>query len=443
MANVKRAGGTSTPSAHEKRADVYLTLAPRGIESFVIANIKSQLTSDGYSCWISEIGPSPLTQLQYAQQAAATNTLVLDSTVPTTKDSLDEVAAKIEYNKYKKKIKKRKKEGKGTSNEQTQTKPVTFDEFVSNNPDLSRITGSIDVPVIGSHASLGYQTVQEEVQKILTVPGTLEGAVLVAFETDAPPLFVASMSGMGCGPLLAMVTSSCFEIDTKNEPDPTTIDCRVFDYDQTLDEGRSAIQNFFIKIKDTYFEKFESAVQLWQRHRKEVWFVHNSIYGHYKSQDDKDASEQAQQISYRLSCTRSHSKKYAHQREDLVPLLADFVIPVDKVNQIQLDPVSKQRHDNNTTDAEMSNEMSWVVDLKDYDVEIVSLIHYGCLTVAIPLRPYQLWGSRSYRSNTIPCDGSGSFGRLGPKRSLGRFVHLRPSTAGESVCMAAFAITLL
>ena len=114
----------------------------------------------------------------------------------------------------------------------------------------------------------------------------------------------------------------------------------------------------------------------------------------------------------------------------------DWLIPVDELNRTNfLDDILKQGAETGTiNNTESSNETTpwkWVVDLKDYDVEIVSMIHCGCLTVAIPLRPYQWWGSKSYRSNSLPVDVSGSFGRLGPKRSLDRYVHLRPSTAGK------------
>ena len=398
-----------------KQQDVYLTLAPRGLESFAIKNISSQLSTGNYTCWISEIGPSPLARLNNAY------TNKEHETASKFRDPIGELATRIEYNKFKKREKKRKKL-KSVESEDHPTSAIGFDEFVSKNEDLSRVTGSIDSPDIGSHTSLGYHTVHDEVEKVLSVPGTLEGIVLVAFRTDAPPNFVASMLGMGCGPLLALTISTCLQVPSPGEEHkysncPIIADGKIFDYDQTLESAHLTIDNFFESCKDKYSKLFQSAFQLWQRHKKEVWYASNSIYGHFNERGQGEGSHST--ISYRLSCTRSHSKKYSHKREALVPHLGEWLLPTDITNQ-HLGSIPGK-----------SQGTKWIVDLKNYDIEIVSMIHDGCLTIAIPLRPYQLWGSRSYRSNTIPIDGSGCFGRLGPKRSLGRYIHLRPSTAGK------------
>jgi hypothetical protein len=410
----------NSPSTEE---DLYLTLAPRGLESFVIENITSQLTSNRFTCWISEIGPSPFTQLHNARN-------------DRTKDPSDEIAARIEYYKYKKRIKKRKKDSKNKTPEPV-VQAMTYDEFLFNSPDLSRVTGSMDVPDIGSHASLGYHTVHDKVQRKLCVPGTLEGVVLVSFKTNAPPLFVASMSGMGCGPLLALVTSSCLQMPLTDEHesvsnDPKLVEGNIFHYEQTMAQSCSAIESFVNKDKDAYFKHFQSALDLWHRHTTEVWHASNSIYGHYKAyENDAKTLDQQASIRYRVSCTRTHSKKYSStEREELVPHFAELVLPTDNLHRIKLRSVSSHSTIINSKSTIRLDPTRWVVNLKDYDVEIVGMIHYGCLSIAIPLRPYQLWGSRSYRSNGIPVDGSGSFGRLGPKRSLGRYIHLRPSTAG-------------
>ena len=388
----------------------------RGLESFVIKNINSQLRSGDYTCSISEIGPSPLTRLYKAH-----NNDEQESTSKLT-DPITELATRIEYNKFKKREKKRKSQ-KSDKLEDHSTPAISFDEFVSQNKDISRTTGSIDSPDIGSHASLGYHTVHTDVERILSLPGTLEGIVLLAFRTDAPPIFVASMPGMGCGPLLALTISTCLQLSSTREENndlnylTPLDDGEIFDYDQTLEQACLSIDNFFKSSIDTYCKLFQSALQLWQRHKEQVWYASNSIYGNYDEKGQGRGSHDT--ISYRLSCTRSHSRKYAHQREALVPHLGEWLLPTNITNQHVVSTPGK------------SQRAKWIADLKNYDIEIVSMIHEGCLTIAIPLRPYQLWGSRSYRSNNIPIDGSGCFGRLGPKRSLGRFIHLRPSTAGK------------
>lgn len=153
--------GSGCSMQQNKQRDRYLTLVPRGLELFVIRNIKSQIANGGYTCcWISEIGPSLLEQLNTGQNEDV--------------DPLECMAARIEYSKYKKKMKKRKKEKSNTSQakgdqHELLCQTATFDEFISNNPDLIRITGSIEVPELGSHASLGYHTTKNHVEKTLSL----------------------------------------------------------------------------------------------------------------------------------------------------------------------------------------------------------------------------------------------------------------------------------
>ena len=442
--------------------DFYLTIAPRGLESFVITNIKSQLEYNGFSCWISEIGPSPTSKLQECLS------------VGTSGDVLEHVAAKIEYNKYKKRCKKRKKGSRTKVITADTLEPpsqlMDFNEFLSQCSDHSRVTGSVDVPEIESHLSLGYHTARDRVngegtslgqgtlQRIITVPGTLEGVALLSFSTNATPIFVASMSGMGCGPLLALRTSSCVQMPSgKKESIPTgnlqvPSDCKVFNFDQTLDQSCSAIKEFFSKDDDGYFEHFQSALKLWHRHAVEVWHSPNSIYGDYKERSKEkhetniesagtamSQSEKHQPVSYRLSCVRTHSKRYSYNRQELLPSLGQWAIPWTRLHQIELGEHSGARKD--AKGNKDYTTCDWTVDLKDYDFEIVTIIHSGSLTLGIPLRPYQLLSSKAYSSNAIPSDGTGLFGRLGTaykRRALNSFVHLRPSTAGRNSTLIVF-----
>eukprot|EP00804_Cyclotella_cryptica_P016691 CCRYP_002004-RC/>CCRYP_002004-RC protein AED:0.33 eAED:0.33 QI:0/0.25/0/1/0/0.2/5/0/628 len=430
-------GNQVTSKQHD---DLYLTMAPRGLESFVTYNINSQLSSNGYSCWITEIGPSPSTKLRKTLSCDKPENESHDGSIRREKLGypLEDVAARIEFNKYKKRMKKRKKEM--TPKSQTNDAPhhtIDFDTFLSQKPDLSRVTGSVDVPEIESHVSLGYHTLRDDenseeiLQRILSVPGTTEGIALLSFRTNAPPIFVASMSGMGCGPLLALITSSCLQMrsqghNTNSHTSKLFEEGEILDYGQTLEQSCLALETFFNKNKSDYLDHFQSALLLWHEHAEKVWYVPNSIYGDYHGQS-KENTESTQStskpnlnkpkprqrpFSYRLSCMRTHSKKYSYQREALLPYLGRWVIPWDDLHQLQLrsnsgNGINSARSEDHASNLNAAHEGSdWVVNLKDYDVEILTIIHSCCVSVAIPLRPYQLWSSKAYSSNTLPTDGT-------------------------------------
>eukprot|EP00804_Cyclotella_cryptica_P016692 CCRYP_002004-RA/>CCRYP_002004-RA protein AED:0.27 eAED:0.27 QI:403/0.33/0.25/1/0/0/4/0/698 len=469
-------GNQVTSKQHD---DLYLTMAPRGLESFVTYNINSQLSSNGYSCWITEIGPSPSTKLRKTLSCDKPENESHDGSIRREKLGypLEDVAARIEFNKYKKRMKKRKKEM--TPKSQTNDAPhhtIDFDTFLSQKPDLSRVTGSVDVPEIESHVSLGYHTLRDDenseeiLQRILSVPGTTEGIALLSFRTNAPPIFVASMSGMGCGPLLALITSSCLQMrsqghNTNSHTSKLFEEGEILDYGQTLEQSCLALETFFNKNKSDYLDHFQSALLLWHEHAEKVWYVPNSIYGDYHGQS-KENTESTQStskpnlnkpkprqrpFSYRLSCMRTHSKKYSYQREALLPYLGRWVIPWDDLHQLQLrsnsgNGINSARSEDHASNLNAAHEGSdWVVNLKDYDVEILTIIHSCCVSVAIPLRPYQLWSSKAYSSNTLPTDGTGMFGRLGvdartKSNHRNSFVHLRPSTAGRRLKHLYFSV---
>ncbi|KAL7471252.1 hypothetical protein ACHAXS_011559 [Conticribra weissflogii] len=177
---------------------------------------------------------------------------------------------------------------------------------------------------IGSMASVGYHLSQDEISNIGAIPGMIEGISLISFSTSAPPRFVASMTGMGCGPLLALITSSQSE--------------QILNFNQTIEESLDSIQAI-TKGCDNYFDRFHSALRLWHHHAYEVWFAADSIYGlnenssPYKVDVTTDSERPRkvsniiqQKFAYRLSCLRSHSKRYSYKREALLPYLDDLTL---------------------------------------------------------------------------------------------------------------------
>lgn len=427
------AGISATDDIKNSGGGRYLTLAPRGFESFVSENIQSTLISSGYSCSIEELGSSPISKLHDIHQHQS-------GALSSDDDPLDDVAARIEYNKARKKRKLQNKMAKGSkptggSQQHQHTKvnqQCNVDDFKAEIHDLSHSVGSVHLPEIDSDVSLGYHTTKNYPSKlpkrILSIPGNTEGCVLISFCTNAPPSCVASMKGMGCGPLLALITSSKEEI---------------LQLSATLEQSMTSIEHLLKDPSNNYFEKFQSAMQLWKRHVNEVWFVPDSIYGVYRQSSTMDTAKVTQPpFAYRLSCMRTHSKKYSYKRELLLPHLASLVIPWDDLHRMNLNGDGRECNEIKGTRGRDENDSStaqhpeWHVNLTDYDLEILTIIHSQCVSVAIPLRPYQHWGSKAYSSNTIPTDGSGSFGRLGadPISGSRSSVHLRPSVAGTLMC---------
>lgn len=454
--------------------DRYLTIAPKGLESFVQHHIRQTLDSEGYFCEVGELG--------CATFATSCNTDISQGV------TLDYIATRVQQSKAKRMAKKRSKQKKKEQN-------LMNEHCNPESIDLSRVAGTIYCKEIGSMASVGYHLSFDGVRKIGATPGMTEGISLISFSTNAPPRFVASMSGMGCGPLLAMITSSQSE--------------QILRFDQKMQESLASIRAM-TEGCDNYFEHFHSAIRLWNRHANEVWFAADSIYGLDESsspykRDVKTESDRPvkmsnilrQKIAYRLSCLRSQSKKFAYKRETMLPYLDDLVIPWRCLDSIQSSTTTIKSEDiessnitnnkNNEKKRKMgtlyegkeqmnrnqapalvvtqSNESTnslqhgqqihnrnsnWHVDLKNYDVEILTIIHNCCVTVAIPLRPYQHWGTKSYSSNQIPMDGTGGgwFASPGARLKVNKsscehqgsakmfnfpdgFLRLRPSTAGK------------
>lgn len=285
------------------------------------------------------------------------------------------------------------------------------------NPDTCTKSGEMQ-PIVGTiqtdageHISFGHR----DGHSVMCKPGPFEGLIPLIFETDAPSMLVAGIRGMGCGPLLALVASSHLK---------TSAD--VFGYEQSAEEALASASSFVgasggsntdnnTQIRAEYLSRFQQALSVWFDHAENVWYANN---GEYYGIDMADPTNRvrgdsleakrsgAEPLSFRMSCTRTYSKKYKHwKREDIMAPLADLIVPSDDL-QLGKDP--------------------WRVDMKKHDFEVLVVIHDTALTIGIVLRPYQAIGSKTYSNGTLPPDILPPFikGDTGSE-----VVRLRPSTA--------------
>ena len=230
-----------------------------------------------------------------------------------------------------------------------------------------------------------------------------------------------------------------------------------------------------------YASKFRSALSLWRDHAGDVWYAQGGeFYGlplpppgrgddYDNSGDVEDPPDRRlldlgekmaglAPLSYRVSCMRSHGKRYGWRREDLIPPLSDIFVPIESspCHSVSHSGSGSGTSDRGKEEEEKKGEgeegrewplLRWSVDLKRYDLEVVVIIHDNSVTVAIPLRPYQHLGARGYSSGKVPPDvtppyilrpggglGSGPISGPGPggdRRPLPHLVRLRPSTAAH------------
>ena len=325
-----------------------------------------------------------------------------------------------------KKLAKEQRRKKWMNNEGDNKPPANYDKDSGekcNSGGTYPIVGTIQTST-GEHVSFGHRNGQA----VMCKPGPFEGLIPLTFETDAPPKVVAGIRGMGCGPLLALVASSHLGSQTQSAPaDASTI----FGYEQTAEEALASASAFVdtdagagggaidekdnARFKCEYLSRFRQALSLWFDHAEHVWYGNN---GEFYGVDMADPTNKSKANSlrakrsgdtppsFRVSCCRTHSKKYKHwRREDIIAQLSDLVVPSD--------------------DLEAGKE-PWKVDLTKHDFEVLIMIHDTALTIGIVLRPYQAIGSKTYSNGTLPPDILPPFIK---GDSGAEVVRLRPSTA--------------
>ena len=337
-----------------KGTSTYLTLSPSGVETFVIKAIRNGLSD--YTCQIRQLNPG------------------------ISNEEVDVLKEKIVQQRKKKMAKKKKK---------LQACPYhpIYDE---------KVFGTSKIDDTGKEINIGFHGSQS----IVSIPGGLEGKSLIQFETDAPAEVVVKIRSMGCGPLLAVVTTSCIY---------TTKDLGIiFKNEYSVDESMTALSAFIGEVDSgNYLQNFTTALDLWAEHAGNIWLSSKDVERYLRAnprrkrpREDTDTSETSEmatlfddltlklrgesQIKYRLSCLRSFTKNYKYKREELITHLPGQLIPDMKLSD--------------------GETKKFVVDLKNYDFELVVLIHSETVTVAIALNPYKYVGARSYCSGNIPPD---------------------------------------
>lgn len=363
--------------------DSYLTVVPSGLESTTKSSITNALSD--FTCQIKQLNSQ------------------------VSQEKIDNIATKLTKQREKKKAKLRKR--------QIKLHPI-YDE---------KIFGTCKAET-GKEVNIGFHNDRS----VISTPGGLEGKSLIQFDTDAPPEMVASIREMGCGPLMALVVSSCD---------------KIIGNEDTVEESVSSLFSFldsFSNNDETYENKFEIALNLWFRHAESVWFrsrdVEDYLQSHgtnkyrkrqHEALDDqtnnnkpipKVASytstkgalddlcrkrEGINQMKYRVSCIRAFTKEYKYKRDELTPHLATILIP--KSNAKGKDKVN-----------------GFSVDLVNYDFEVVVMIHNDIVSVAIALNYYQYVGAKSFCSGTIPPDISMPYIKGEISKDI---IRLRPAIA--------------
>lgn len=231
-------------------------------------------------------------------------------------------------------------------------------------PALSspEVVGTINDPVDGTHSSLGYH--KGTSQQIWSSPGDM--IVWAQFITDAPAEFVSSVRCIGA--LLACV--HCSDTDV------------LLDSKQKLPEAAQHLKAL-LGSKEYPFQK---AVQLWRKHVDCAWPQEAQV-------------DSVETLSYRISCMRSNSKRYSYTRENFIRAMVDTLVPEPN---------------------------SWSVDMKNFNVEVVLLVHANHCAVGLSLRPYQYLDTKSWADGNLPPDVTPPYlsGSI-----LSGLVRLRPATA--------------
>lgn len=222
-----------------------------------------------------------------------------------------------------------------------------------------------------STLSVGY----DDTRIVWNTPGALQGVVWLRIVTNAPTTLVDSVRCVG--PLLLLV--DLWEEQNVNISESQSID--------------QALQVFQQHCKQ---DMFDSVLQVWERYVMDCWNLTVS-----QKESIRNRLSGKEPVRYRLSCLRNDSKSFSYSRQELLTRAASFVIP-DKFGK------------------------TWIVDLENYDIEIVLLLRSNRVAIGLATRPYQYLGAKSFDKGALPPDVSRPYlsGQV-----LSKVLRLRPSTA--------------
>jgi len=274
----------------------------------------------------------------------------------------------------------------------------------------------------GSEVNVGFHESHDEV--VVSNPGRIAGVTLMLFRTNAPARVVNQIRGMGCGPILSLITCS-------SSPEYPAKRRQVLSPFQTAQEAKRALDHFLGVTGDKiHVAKFQKALGLWAHHAR-TWSERWGD-GIFSSCEYLDSNKEALEgkirgelpLSFRASCVRANSKNYGYNRDELLAVIGAYV-PTDKLEGKPLLPISQvgcKSKDNH----KIGSVEPWRVDLKAYGVEIVAFVmNEGDFALGISLLPYQLLGTRSFSARKIPSDITPPYVRGGMKN----LISLRPSIA--------------
>lgn len=348
--------------------DRYIIICPTGIEAFTCHGIRRELKQ--FTC-----------NLQLLRR-------------PIENEHLDQLKATIQKQQAKKINKKRKT-----------WHPIFHDS--------SKIFGTTKCPLSDREISIGFH----EDDTIISHPGGLEGKTLIQIDTNAPPITMARIRSLGCGPLLALVHTSF----GSNED--------IVNTTQQVQEATSNFKSYFDLIRKEYDACFCDAMKLWQSHVKKVWTESSDVKKFLDNRKVKKRTindtikkveinlnlDDDDLVKYRCSLLRSHSKDFKYKRDEIIAQLCGFSIP----------------NLNNNSGKKL------VVDLDNFDMEVVVFLHDGLITVAISLDYYQYIGAKSFCSGTIAPDIQAPYITGEISQTITR---LRPSIASIMVDMSGCTV---
>jgi hypothetical protein len=231
------------------------------------------------------------------------------------------------------------------------------------------------------YTSLGYRD-----KDLLIWSQAGDGDVWVHIRTDAPVTFVANQ--LRCiGPLLALVQISD-NIDLHES--------------HSLEEAMESLQTALRQRRNC----FDAALDIWYRHVQCCWSLS-------QAQNEEVAAKYQGKtpMTFRFSCVRSESKRYKYTRQQFLAAAGTFLVP-DKMLDVNAETIGKRA--------------PWKVDLSNFDVEIVFLVHPHSLAIGLSLRPYLQADALTFASGKIPPDITPPYI---PGRITAGFVRLRPTTA--------------
>jgi hypothetical protein len=230
------------------------------------------------------------------------------------------------------------------------------------------------------HVSLGYHGTKA----VTSGTGQIAGTVALQLCTHMP---VQRLARMRClGPLLALAD---------------VWEHLMLSPSKTLQETVEYMQEYSA-TKASSLNGWNRAIHVWYQHAHQCWNL--STVQHTELSERYATST----LRYRVSCLRTDSKRYAYTRRDFITAVVDILVPLDITQD-------------------------WIVDLVQYDIEIVILVLSHGISVGIALRPYRQLELKSFSTGNLPADIHFPYA---PHQIMSDVVRLRPSTTHALLSLA-------